>query len=447
MGQTMKSIRKRLQQTALLATIVLCAAAAAACIEYLRRGGDMAALADAVLRTAQGEGMPRASRGDVRWEMDWSGAWDSTQSLQSWVVERFRPAPADDGPILPAVAAPGIATPDGSLPDIIVPDTFETTIIEPDFDAAVQVYFAPVRPGAAEGIKRVLLELIAGAQESVLVAAFNLGHEGIADALIEAHRSGLRVGIVSDSDYREQEAMQRVLAAGIEVRFDERSAFMHNKFVIVDSHTVWTGSTNLTNNGFFVNRNNAVVLRSPELAANFTVEFQEMFRDGLFGPRSPPGVPHPVLHVGPTQVRTLFAPEDDVISVITGELARARTHIDFMAYAFSCEDIAGAMAQGLDRGLAVRGLFERIHAGRDWSRDDYLAARGAQVFVCASPGKMHHKVIVIDRELVVTGSYNFSRNAAQSNDENVVLLRNAEIAGRFVDELDRLVLEATEGPV
>jgi phosphatidylserine/phosphatidylglycerophosphate/cardiolipin synthase-like enzyme len=51
---------------------------------------------------------------------------------------------------------------------------------------------------------------------------------------------------------------------------------------------------------------------------------------------------------------------------------------------------------------------------------------------------MHHKVIVIDDETVITGSFNFSASADKSNDENVVILRNPDIARRFADEFQRV---------
>ena len=50
---------------------------------------------------------------------------------------------------------------------------------------------------------------------------------------------------------------------------------------------------------------------------------------------------------------------------------------------------------------------------------------------------MHHKVILIDGETVITGSYNFSKNAETSNDENILILKNREIAGAFLREFRR----------
>ena len=50
---------------------------------------------------------------------------------------------------------------------------------------------------------------------------------------------------------------------------------------------------------------------------------------------------------------------------------------------------------------------------------------------------MHHKVIIIDDETVITGSYNFSRNAERSNDENILIIKNKEIAREFNREFRR----------
>lgn len=420
----MRRYRRTLQRLTLFFTLALCALAAAAVVEYFRRGGNPAALADAIVQTAQGEGMPRPQNGEA-WRNAWQAAPGAGQRVWDWTrgwMEPTSPEPWDLAPLEPGL---GDRT-----------------------DAAIQVYFGPVQPGAPDGLKRALLALIDGAREEVLVAAFQLNHDGIADALIARHAAGVRVQVVSDSDYADRAPMQRVKAAGIPVRLDERSAYMHNKFVVVDGEAVWTGSTNLTDNGFFRNANNAVLVIAPALAANFAVEFHEMHRDGLFGPRSPPGVPHPRVFLdADRKVRTYFAPEDNVMGVLVDEVRQAQTRIDFMAYAFSSEPLAEAMAARLRQGVRVRGLFERLHAGRDWSRDNFLAAHGAAIFVDETPGKMHHKVLVIDALRVATGSFNFSRNADESNDENLILIRCADTAARYLDEMDRLLLEAREGPI
>ena len=77
-----------------------------------------------------------------------------------------------------------------------------------------------------------------------------------------------------------QSHFNTLTAAGIPVIDDNRSSIMHNKFFVIDSELVWSGSTNITDNGFSYNHNNSVVFTSTLLADIYTIEFEEMF-DGL----------------------------------------------------------------------------------------------------------------------------------------------------------------------
>jgi phosphatidylserine/phosphatidylglycerophosphate/cardiolipin synthase-like enzyme len=55
---------------------------------------------------------------------------------------------------------------------------------------------------------------------------------------------------------------------------------------------------------------------------------------------------------------------------------------------------------------------------------------------------MHHKVMIIDRSIVITGSYNFSNSAEERNDENVVVIHNAEAAAQYLGEFQRVYNQA-----
>jgi len=73
--------------------------------------------------------------------------------------------------------------------------------------------------------------------------------------------------------------------AGVEIRTDNRTNMMHNKFWVFDSEAVWTGSTNITDNGIFNQDNNVIYFRSKKLAGIFEAEIEEMW-NGEFGPTS-----------------------------------------------------------------------------------------------------------------------------------------------------------------
>ena len=57
---------------------------------------------------------------------------------------------------------------------------------------------------------------------------------------------------------------------------------------------------------------------------------------------------------------------------------------------------------------------------------------------------MHHKVLIIDEQVVVTGSYNFSQSAKTRNDENTLIIHSEEIAALYLEEFDRVWLEALD---
>ncbi len=295
----------------------------------------------------------------------------------------------------------------------------------------VAVYFAPASPVATNDMDDQFLAFLDSARTSIFCAFYELEWMPAAQALIRKHQAGLTVRIVSDSDYSEGEAMTQCIAAGIPVVFDNRSAFMHDKFCIVDGNTVWTGSTNITENGLFRNDNNAIIVASPELAANFTGEFNEMFAEQQFGPRSPRGAPYPVVVLDGVTFETYFAPEDNVRREILDEIDDADRTIDFMAFSFTSDDIAKAMAGRIETGVAVRGIFETRNAGSRYTDDEFLARRGAAIRLDRNPHAMHNKVIIIDTETVITGSYNFSNNAEDSNDENVLIIHSPAIAERY----------------
>src|SRR6185295_6043810 len=100
--------------------------------------------------------------------------------------------------------------------------------------------------------------------------------------------------------------------AGITIVPDERAPIMHDKFAVRDGEEIWTGSWNLTVGDTYRLNNNAVRMRSPELARLYTQEFEQMFAQKKFGPNRPKGSPAPPVKVGEMQVQALFSPDNGV---------------------------------------------------------------------------------------------------------------------------------------
>ena len=73
---------------------------------------------------------------------------------------------------------------------------------------------------------------------------------------------------------------------------------------------------------------------------------------------------------------------------------------------------------------------------------EHLLNAGLDVRLDGNPRNMHHKVIIIDGQIVVTGSYNFSASAEERNDENTLILHNPDIAAQFLAEFQRVYAAA-----
>ncbi len=301
----------------------------------------------------------------------------------------------------------------------------------------------------AGSIPEKLIAYIDAAQKSIHIASFEFNLTPVAEALIRAHRRGVDVRWVTDDEHgidadEDQDHGQFAMLekAGIKVKDDGRSALMHNKFWIFDGQIVWTGSTNITRNGNFRNNNNVIVLKSTEVAAMYEREFVEMW-DGQFGPRSPSTVEQQSTIIDGTPVQVLFASEDKVISRLVPLVEGAQKSIRVMAFSFTHDDLGQAVLARADAGVDVKAIFETRGSEVEHSELGVLFCAGHPARQDGNPGTFHHKVIVIDDEIVITGSLNFSQNADTSNDENVVIVTNKDIAALYLQEFERRWNEAT----
>ncbi|MBL8057141.1 MAG: hypothetical protein JNK29_10610 [Anaerolineales bacterium] len=328
-----------------------------------------------------------------------------------WLGQQFLAAPAVETP------APG----PGSW--------YELYFTDPDTTANLK--------DPAGGVPAAVTASFAAAQRSLDVAVYEIDLPVYADALIQAQARGVRVRVVTDTDYRDERAAQALRTAGIPIVDDQRDPFMHNKFVVIDGSAVWTGSMNFTFNDAYRNNNNAILIRSTRLAENYTAQFEHMFTDRVFNQAA--AVLNPAVNLSGTLVETSFSPAGNTAAKVVDVLNSAQTSVQFMAFAFTRADFTDVLLAKAQAGVSVRGVFERrqVEAGAD-SAWQALQAGGLDVRLDGNPYVLHHKVFIIDGQIVVLGSYNFSRNAEDYNDENLLIIHNAEIAAAFAQEWQKV---------
>jgi len=321
----------------------------------------------------------------------------------------------------------------------------------PDSTGPVHVYFTEPNgsPSENQAIAKACVSYIDAARASIDVAAFELDNQLIIAALVRAAGRGVKVRLVTDTDYVHESGVTALRGAGVPVVDDQRDALMHNKFMVFDKKAVWTGSMNFTENCAYKNNNNGLYIESVELAENYTTKFRWMFEEKNFGSRKgffrSEKIPHPIIKFSDgTIIESYFSPDDRIAAKVTNLVGESKKSIHFLAFSYTHNDIAKAMSDRGRAGVEVRGVFEKSQAASSYSQFSKLSALGFPVYLDANPKNMHHKVIVIDGETTLAGSFNFSDSADRSNDENALIIRNNKALGsKFEGEFKKVYDQAT----
>lgn len=326
--------------------------------------------------------------------------------------------------------------------------TLTETAVGTDLD--YQVYFNERVPGATAittaptVMESALLNLINNAQTSIDVALYGLNRQSIVSALVAAHTRGIIVRVVGDDEAATVSYApfyQALSNAGMMIVTDSSlSAIEHNKFLVIDGQTVWTGSTNLTDTGFTLNANNALVITDTLLASAYTVEFEEMFSNSFQGAKLD-NTAH-LFNYNGVLVESYFSPSDLVAFEVWDELAQAEETIHFVMFFWTDDLLTNRTIERLEAGVEVAGLFDQLGEANGSSADDALCAAGARIGVENFAGKLHHKFAVIDvygnDPVVILGSYNWTASGAYVNDENTLIIHDAGLAEAYYQEWLRL---------
>jgi phosphatidylserine/phosphatidylglycerophosphate/cardiolipin synthase-like enzyme len=110
-----------------------------------------------------------------------------------------------------------------------------------------------------------------------------------------------------------------------------------------------------------------------------------------------------------------------------------------MAFSFPPDSVGQAIRDRARQGVAVAGVMEAEQVKSNIGTEfDLFKQAGLDVLRDANEGQMHHKVVIVDEEVVVFGSYNFTNSAETRNDETLVMVYSPEIAAQFMAEFIRV---------
>ncbi|MFN2621841.1 MAG: phosphatidylserine/phosphatidylglycerophosphate/cardiolipin synthase family protein [Chthoniobacterales bacterium] len=342
----------------------------------------------------------------------------------------------------------------------------------------LSVFFLAEGEQTADSVMARLTAFIRAAKQSLDIAVYDMRFsEPLRAQLVAALRdraeAGVRVRFCFDGD----KPVEPNVAAGQDPAPAGTSAFvqslgypwrriagmklMHSKFIVRDRQSIWTGSTNMTDDAFTLMENNVVTIDSAALAASYAENFEQLWEKENFENTGKIRTEPVSLTFGdqPASARVMFSPGCGL--EIDAEIARrvraAQRRVRICSLLINSGTLIGELLNLLRAGrIPIDGIYDRtqmsevytqwqevpsnhwkIPALREIVTRAHLAGKNSTPYSPASRHDfMHDKVLVID-DTVITGSYNFSRSA-EFNAENILFIESvplAETYSRYIDHL------------
>jgi len=335
----------------------------------------------------------------------------------------------------------------------------------------IEAYVGPAELKAEDNLESVIAQFIERAEKTLDIAVQELDNTVIAQAILNARSRGVNVRMFMEQDYLKakkhpkpapaadrtaveallyaqwhekrtaghktnREILAALLRCGVDVKADLNPKIFHQKFIVRDYRnnrksgkpSVLTGSTNFTRTGTHKNLNHVVVFHDLRIVKAYANEFTEL-GEGTFGAlRTRRQTILPTMNVNGVPVRIRFAPDDAPELEIVKQMLKCSNRIDFAIFTFSSSSgIDDALLMLHRAGVQINGVLDDVQGRQKWAASEWLHDKGMNIYLTDRKrmiglGKLHHKLMVIDDDIVIAGSMNYTAPANELNDENIYIL-------------------------
>lgn len=157
----------------------------------------------------------------------------------------------------------------------------------------------------------------------------------------------------------------------------------------------------------------------------------------------------PLIAVAAPSIDVGFSPaiRHSASEIVLSSIKSACNSIDVAAYSFTSKPVATALIAAKRRGVAVRVMADQKANNDRYTAVTFLANQGVPVRLNSQYAIMHNKFMVIDGDMVQTGSFNYTASAVSRNAENAIRIKGVpELAKAYQGEFNRLWNESTALP-
>jgi phosphatidylserine/phosphatidylglycerophosphate/cardiolipin synthase-like enzyme len=137
--------------------------------------------------------------------------------------------------------------------------------------------------------------------------------------------------------------------------------------------------------------------------------------------------------ISPNEVEVFFSPQGGCTEAIVNTLGQAKSSLLIQAYSFTSAPIAKAVVDAYKRGVHTEVILDTSQRTERYSSADFLAHAGVKVLIDDKHKIAHNKIMIIDSNTVITGSFNFTKAAEEDNAENLLIISNKDLATKYIE--------------
>ncbi len=127
---------------------------------------------------------------------------------------------------------------------------------------------------------------------------------------------------------------------------------------------------------------------------------------------------------GQSEISVYFSPKGGCTDACVREIQAARQMIFVQAYSFTSAPIAKALTDAHARGVKVTVVLDKSQKGEKYTEADFVLQAGIPTYIDEKHAIAHNKIMLIDGRTIITGSFNFTKSAEESNAENLLVMHD-----------------------
>jgi len=141
--------------------------------------------------------------------------------------------------------------------------------------------------------------------------------------------------------------------------------------------------------------------------------------------------------VNESDIQAYFSPKGQCEQTLITAIDEAQKTIHIYIFSFTLESVTKALRRAKDRGVTIHIITDNMLVNGKSSQIPKIHTWVDELYIDNRAGVGHHKFIVIDCEIVITGSFNYSTSAQKTNRESIVRIHNKEVANHYYQEWER----------